>query len=279
MRYHLFGPVTFVLADLPATDAPGTGLDQPCLTPHHGIVLAGRFSVHPEGGREDAFAAGTAFYVPPGPPAHTFSWEAHTVVAGYAPTPEEPVDLSPAVLAARGFEIVDRPRMPVALPRSVALAGAVDPFRRQGAVDVEGSEMGPWLFMRARFGPRSGYTSGWCDLPHWGVVLDGEVALQYEGGMELAARGDAYYAPPGHRVVSPDGATIADYTPLAAIDGVTRISRWRRATIALVPGRGNGAGRERAAHIVEDDGGSHGTPGDLIADRDLSLRRPPALPT
>ncbi|MEX1172377.1 MAG: hypothetical protein WEG56_07170 [Chloroflexota bacterium] len=45
-RYSLFGPVAFVLADLPTGGVAGTGLDQPCLTEHHGIVLRGSFTGH-----------------------------------------------------------------------------------------------------------------------------------------------------------------------------------------------------------------------------------------
>lgn len=235
-RYSVFGPVAFVLADLPAGGTGGTGLDEPCLTEHHGIVLSGTFAVHHADGRSESFDTGTAFYVPPGPPTHTFTCTPRTVVGGFAPMPDTPPDLSAEALRAQGYEIVQHPRVPAAPPRTVTLGGSVEPFRRPGAIDVEGSPMGPWVFMRAKFGPRSGYTSGWCDLPHWGVVLDGEVAIQYEGETELAARGDAYFALPGHRVVSPDGATIADYTPIAAIDPGRRVSRWRQATLARLPG-------------------------------------------
>lgn len=235
-RFSVFGPVVFVLADLPAGGTTGTGLDEPCLTEHHGIVLNGSFIVRHADGRAETFDAGTAFYVPPGPPTHTFTCTPRTVVGGFAPMPETPPDLSPEALLAQGYEIVPRPAAPADPPRTVTLGGSVDPFRRPGAIDVEGSPMGPWLFMRARFGARSGYTSGWCDLPHWGIVLDGEIAITYDGVTELASRGDAYYAPPGHRFVSPDGATIADYTPISSI-GSGRVSRWRHATIALIPGR------------------------------------------
>jgi hypothetical protein len=235
-RFSLFGPVAFILADLPAGGTAGTGLDEPCLTEHHGIVLAGAFSVHHADGRIEMFEVGTAFYVPPGPPTHTFTCAPRTVIGGFASMPETPPDISPDALIAQGYEIVRRPAVPAAPPRTVTLGGSVDPFRRSGAIDVEGSQMGSWLFMRAKFGPRSGYTSGWCDLPHWGVVLDGEVAIQYEGETELAARGDAYYVLPGHRMVSPDGAMIADYTPISAIDGERRVSRWRRDTLARIPG-------------------------------------------
>jgi quercetin dioxygenase-like cupin family protein len=233
-RYAVFGPVAFVIVDLPATGIEGTGLDEPCLTEHHGIVTRGSFTVHHDDGRTERFDAGTAFYVPPGPPTHTFTSSARSVVCGFAPVPDEAPPAA-ATLADLGFEPVARPRPPVAPPSTVVLGGSVQPFRRPGAIDVEGSIMGPWLFMTARFGSRSGYTSGWCDLPHWGLVLDGEVVITFEGTTELASAGDAYYAPPGHRFASADGATIADYTPLDAA-GAERVSRWRRAVLDVALG-------------------------------------------
>ena len=133
--------------------------------------------------------------------------------------------------------LVEGPRLTETPPGTVTVGGRVAPFRRPGTIDVEGAVMGQWLFMRATLGSRSGYTSGWCDVPHWGIVLDGETAIEYEEETELAARGDPYFAPPGHRFVSPDGATIADYTPMAALDGA-RVSRWRRAAVARAPSPG-----------------------------------------
>ena len=233
-RYSVFGPVTFVLADLPSGGTAGTGLDEACVTEHHGIVMSGAFSVHHADGRSETFEAGTAFYVAPGPPPHTFTCTSGTVVGGFAANAVDPPDVSSARLAELGFEVVDRPPLLEELPRTITLGGAINTFRRPGAIDVEGSVMGEWLFLRATFGAGSGHTSGWCDLPHWGIVLDGEIAIRYEGETELAASGDAYFAPPGHWFVSADGATIADYTPMAALTG-GRISRWRRASVALVP--------------------------------------------
>lgn len=90
--------------------------------------------------------------------------------------------------------------------------------------------MGDWLFMRSELGPRSGYTSGRCDLTHWGLVLDGEILITADGGSDLVSRGDVYFASPGHRFTSPDGATIVDYTPIADI-GKGRAAAWRRAAI------------------------------------------------
>lgn len=226
-RYAMLGPVAYVHVTLPAAGTAGTGLDEPCLTEHHGLVSRGTFSVVHEDGRREDFGPGTAFYVPAGPPTHSFIATPNTVVGGFAPILTE-VDTSDAALARLGFTSIQPSSAPTAPPTDVQLAGLVEPFRRRGSIDVEGSRMGDWVFMRATFGPRSGYTSGQCDLPHWGIVLDGEIAITYEDRTELAARGDIFFSPPGHRFVSPDGATFIDYTPISAL-GTDRISTWRRA--------------------------------------------------
>lgn len=232
-RYALLGQAAFVLVELPRTGTDGTGLDQPCLTDHHGFVTRGTFSVHHADGRTEAFAAGDAFYVPEGPPSHLFSATADCIVGGFAPLTEA-ADTSDDALEAQGFAVIRDPGLPVAPPATVRLVGTVEPFQRSGAVDVVGSQMGKWLFMRSRFGPRSGYTSGWCDLPHWGLVLDGEVAISYAGETELASRGDVFFSPPGHRFTSPDGAIVIDYTPISDL-GASRVAAWRRAAIARAP--------------------------------------------
>lgn len=228
-RYALLGPAAFVLVEFGEGGTAGTGLDRPCLTDHHGIVTRGWFAVSHDDGRTETFQAGDAFYVPPGPPTHTFTSSPRAIVGGFAPT-AAPVDTSTAALAAQGYAVVDRPDVPLPPPTSVKLAGTVQPFRRSGAVDVEGSRMGDWLFMRSELGARSGYTSGPCDLPHWGLVLDGEVLISADDGSDLASRGDVYFAAPGHRFTSADGATIIDYTPIAEL-GQRRAAAWRRAAI------------------------------------------------
>jgi hypothetical protein len=86
--------------------------------------------------------------------------------------------------------------------------------------------MGAWLFTRTTFGPLSGYADGWCDLPHWGLVLDGSLVLRWEDGdIELLGPGDAFHCPggpTGHRFEVADIATIVDYTPIAAITDADR---------------------------------------------------------
>lgn len=239
-RYAMLGPVAYVLADLPPQGTAGTGLDEPCLIDHHGMVLRGTFRAHHEDGRTEAFEAGTVFYVPAGPPSHHFSWTTGSVVGGFAPVAPE-TDVRAAALEAQGFEILRSVGTPPRPPASVTLAGAVAPFRRAGSIDVEGSVMGRWLFMRSIFGAQTGMSAGWCDLPHWGVVIAGEVAIHGRDSVELASEGDAFITEPGHRFEVPDGATVLDYTPLDALEGSARIASWRRAAISRALASAEGA--------------------------------------
>jgi quercetin dioxygenase-like cupin family protein len=83
---------------------------------------------------------------------------------------------------------------------------------------------------RVRMGERSGYTSGWCDAPHWGLVTTGRLAIEWEDDVEILASGDVFYCPagpPGHRIEAADPATFLDLTPIEALAG-TRIADWRR---------------------------------------------------
>jgi len=234
-RFAVLGPVAFVMVDLPESGTAGTGLDLECLTEHHGIVIQGTFTVHHAAGGSETFEPGDAFYVPPGPPVHWFTSSEHCVVEGFAPVPSG-TDAS-AALDAIGFLTADPPAPALPPPATVRLRGSVAPFQKTGAIDIEGSQMGDWLFVRARFGPRGGYTSGICDQTHWGMVLDGEMAITSRDSTELASRGDVYLATPGHRFTSPDGVTIADYTASTDLD-VTRIPVWRRAALRMSLTRG-----------------------------------------
>lgn len=234
-RYAILDGVAFAHADLPAAGTAGTGLDEPCEQEHHAFVVRGALILQTDSG-DERFDAGTAFYVPAGR-RHTFASEGPTVVAGFTKV-EPDLDVSPPALRAQGFEIV-RAAPPPLIPGTIEIADSARPVRRRGSIDVEAAEMGPWLFTRATFKAGSGYASVWCDLPHWGMVLDGVLALQTETGVELLAAGDAFSVPagpPGHRFEAPEPATLIDYTPIAALGTTGRIQSWRRATISRVLG-------------------------------------------
>ena len=230
-RFALLGHVTFVMVDLPGSGTAGTGLDEECVQEHHGIVVRGSFTVHHADGRNETFEPGDAFYLPPGPPSHHFTSAGQCVVEGFAAVRTE-IDTSATALDALGFLPADAGAPLAEPPATVRLRGRVTPFQRPGAIDIEGSRMGDWIFVRARFGPRGGYTSGWCDQTHWGVVLDGEVAISFADQTELASRGDIYLATPGHRFTSADGATVADYTAWTDLE-TQRVPTWRRAALRM----------------------------------------------
>ena len=96
--------------------------------------------------------------------------------------------------------------------------------------------MSRFVLTQARFGPGSGYTSEWCDAPHWGLVTAGRIAIEWEDDLEIVAAGDVYHCeggPPGHRLEAADPASIVDLTPTDRLGG--RLAAWRRAA-ARSPG-------------------------------------------
>jgi len=98
-RFGLLGPVGFVMVKLPETRTEGTGLDEACLTDHHGLVTRGWLAVHHADGRSETLAAGDASYVPEGPPTHTFSGSPRCHVQGSAVVPAD-TDTSTEALRA-----------------------------------------------------------------------------------------------------------------------------------------------------------------------------------
>jgi quercetin dioxygenase-like cupin family protein len=81
-------------------------------------------------------------------------------------------------------------------------------------------------------GERSGYTSGWCDMPHWGMVTAGRLAIEWEDDVEILSPGDVFHCPagpPGHRLQAADPATLVDLTPVRAFDTTARTADWRQA--------------------------------------------------
>ena len=222
-RYAILEDAVFVIVDLPESGSSGTPIEDPCQLEHWGLVLQGELTV--TGRTTRTFGPGTAFYVRPGPPAHRFRMTGRGVVAGFAPV-TEPIDESPEALRKRGIEIVRRPPVLAAPPPTIRVEGTRSRRATVGQIETMSAEMGAWLFSRTAFGPLSGYTDGWCDLPHWGLVLDGDLVLRWEdGSLELLGPGDAFHTsggPPGHRIEVADVATIVDYTPIAALDDGSR---------------------------------------------------------
>ncbi len=242
-RFAILGPVAFVSVELPAGGSTGTGLEKPTDSPAWGIVLGGSVGLH--GPREEHFPGGTAFHVPAGPPQHWFTAPGRAVIAWFTPLARD-VDTSDAAMRALGFEPLSRMPAPQPPPALIeAIGGSV--FRGQGSMEVEAAQMGEWVFCRTMYGPLSGYTSGWCDLAHWGMVLTGDLALRFESDVELLSAGDVYYCPPGppgHQFQVADAATTIDYTPAADLLGPGRKSEWRAATARRLQRSDAAAGRE-----------------------------------
>jgi quercetin dioxygenase-like cupin family protein len=241
-RFAILGPVAFAIVELGGQGSAGSALEQPTDAESWGFVLQGELTLHAS--QPQALTAGTAFYVPAGPPAHSFSASGRVVAAGFAPVRPD-LDASDDALRAAGWTPA-RSRSSTPLPKTIQPLGPTSRFRPQGSIEVELAQMGSWVFARNTFGPLSGFATGWCDLPHWGIVLSGDLALAFEDDVELLTAGDIYYCPPGppgHQIRVADAATTIDYTPLQDMQGSARRSEWRRqatrrlAKVEATPGR------------------------------------------
>jgi mannose-6-phosphate isomerase-like protein (cupin superfamily) len=227
VRYAVLGETAFALVELPASGSAGTSLETDCRDEHWGLVLGGEVTL--EGVSPRSFSPGTAFHIAPGGAPHRFHSDGRAVIAGFVPL-TEPVDASPEALRARGLQVAKRMPAPQAPPSLMKVSGTLSRVERRGAIELETADMGRWLFTRTTFGPLSGYTSGWCDLPHWGLVLSGDVVLNHEDHVELLTAGDIFFCPagpPGHQFEVADQATIIDYTPVADMDRGGRQEAWR----------------------------------------------------
>ena len=174
--------------------------------------------------RRLSIPAGRVFHVPAGGPEHHFEATGSSLIAGFQPVENE-VDVSEDNLVAQGFEIVSEAHGAPIVPSM--------PRRRIAAGQVRGESwrMAPYIMCRIRMGERSGYTAGWCDAPHWGIVTEGRLAIEWEDDVEILSKGDIFHCPagpPGHRIEAADPATFIDLTPIAALEGDGRLADWRR---------------------------------------------------
>jgi hypothetical protein len=223
IRFAMLGPMAYVLAETPASGSSGTSLEQPCRLAHWGFVIEGELTFVGEGQRE-TIPASRAFHVPADGSDHHFETTGPALLAGFQPVEPE-LDMSNDALAAQGFELIRTRVAPTIVP-------AV-PRRRvaPGQILTESWPMSAYLMSRVRMGERSGYRSGWCDAPHWGLVTAGQLAIEWEDDLEILSTGDIFHCPagpPGHRIEAADPATFIDLTPLAVMEGVGRLADWRR---------------------------------------------------
>jgi len=230
LRFALLGDVAYVLADLPHGSA-GTLLEERCVQEHWAFVVEGSVTLA-LGRRRRVIGPGTAFHVAAGVP-HRLLADGPLRLAGFAPV-DPASDTTDAGLRALGLETVARP-VPIdsAVP-SVAPPDGHMPDR--GEIAASAHRMGDLVFTRAVLGPRSGYTTSWCDMPHWGLVTAGAIAIEWEDDVEVLSAGDVYHCqagPPGHRLQAADGATLIDFSPVAPLHGGDRVAPWRSEVIAV----------------------------------------------
>ncbi len=223
VRFALLGSMAFVLAEIPSSGSRGTSLERPCTNPHWGFVVAGEVTFIADG-RRQRIRPGSAFHVPSGGPSHRFIVPGEARIAGFEPV--DPVtDTSDAALAARGFE----PIGPDQVGAATVGPASIEPLAEPSAIDARFWSMSGLVLSQARFGPGSGYTTEWCDAPHWGLVTTGRLAIEWEDDVEILTAGDVYYCPggpPGHRLEAADPASILDLTPVEAFTR-GRIADWR----------------------------------------------------
>lgn len=231
IRFALLGSMAFVLAELPESGSEGTTLEVPCTRPHWGFAVAGEIEFE-VGGRRERLLPGSAFHVPPNGPPHRFFASGGARVSGFEPIDPfmEPTDAS---LEASGFELIgNQPIVP-----ATVVPAALQPLAEPKQIEARAWAMSRFVLTQVRFGPGSGYTGDWCDAPHWGLVTQGRLAIEWENDLEVLAAGDVYHCPggpPGHRLEAADPAGVIDLTPIDALGG--RLATWRsRATGAVDP--------------------------------------------
>jgi quercetin dioxygenase-like cupin family protein len=235
VRFAMLGSMAYALAEIPAGGSAGSSMEQPCSRPHWGFVIEGDLTFVSDGGRRQTIPAGRAFHVPAGGPEHHFETAGPALIAGFEPV-EPDIDVSDRQLQAQGFELVTE---------DDAEAGVVVPIVETrelgvGRIDPKSWAMSGYRLTRVRMGERSGYTTSWCDVPHWGIVTAGRLAIEWEDDVEILQTGDVFHCPagpPGHRLEAADPATIVDLTPIAALSTAGRVADWRRGPDPAQPAR------------------------------------------
>jgi quercetin dioxygenase-like cupin family protein len=225
VRFALFDRMAFVLAEIPSAGSAGTSVEAPCIKPHWAFVIDGELTFE-SGSRHQTVRAGSAFHVPAGGPPHRFRTAGSARLAGFEPI-EEGLDISDSTLAERGFEILDND----SIPEATVIPATLEPMSTPSRIEARSWEMSHLVLTEARFGPSSGYTSDWCDAPHWGLVTSGRVAIEYEHDLEIVAAGDVFHTPvgpPGHRIEAVEPASLIDLTPSQSLGADRRLAYWRR---------------------------------------------------
>ena len=246
LRFAILRDIAYVVAELPPGGSAGTILEDLCERAHWAFVTRGSVAVVGASSRWE-IGPDTAFHVPAAFP-HRFHAADSAVLVGFERLAAG-VDVSDEGLVAQGFEIV---RGAATAARAVLPSPAPSVRAEPGDVVTEATRMGDLLLCQTSFGPRSGYTSPFCDLEHWGLVTAGSLAIEWETDVEVVSAGDVFYCPPGppgHRFHAAESAASIDFTPLAAFQRPGRVVGWRRDVAADVRAhpRRRGARVETAA--------------------------------
>lgn len=230
-RFAMLGSIAFILVEIPEGGSSGTSIERSSRLPHWGLVLDGEVTFEGDG-PPLRIPAGHALYVPGGESAHRFQATGGSRIAGFQPI-DPSVDMTEPSVAEHGVEILAPGANEGVAPTIVPAIGGEPPGA--GAVDARSWSMPPYAMTTARFGSASGYTADWCDAPHWGLVTEGQLVIEYEHDVEIVAAGDVYYCPtgePAHRFEAADPATIIDLTPIGTLVGEGRVAEWRRTAFA-----------------------------------------------
>ncbi|MBA3778092.1 MAG: hypothetical protein H0X16_02070 [Chloroflexi bacterium] len=239
LRFSVLDSVACVLAEVTGEGSRTTSLEEYCERPHWGIVLRGTLTIERHSQRT-RILPGQGFHVPAGAPAHRFVAQSRTVFGGFVALGSQASVIDDAAVEDIVRSSVGAANGSAAPGSNGDAAGAGVELRiggadseqplEEGAIEVTSTPMGRWIYTRARFGPTSGYGSGLCDIPHWGIVLEGSATIDYEDDVEVVGAGDFYacpIGPPGHRLEVADGATIADFTARSSFTPGRRVAEWR----------------------------------------------------
>lgn len=53
-----------------------------------------------------------------------------------------------------------------------------------------------------------------CQVPHWGLILEGKIRHVYDDGTEaILKKGDIFYMPPGHNLIVLENSKILEFSP------------------------------------------------------------------
>jgi hypothetical protein len=81
--------------------------------------------------------------------------------------------------------------------------------------------------IRAGFDAASAFShlpGGACDVPHWGYVFAGEVAVRYSDGREeVVGAGEAFYMAPGHVTRFLEDTELVEFTPADLLEQRNRL--------------------------------------------------------